>query len=75
MNQPMKPQVGRQPRRRRAKRLRETMVITVGTGEAVMEMQPFEIGPVNVVSYSPWQPQEQPAPESGTSPDDGADAA
>lgn len=37
-------------------RLRQTMVITVGTGELVMDTQPPEIGPVKVVSYSQLQP-------------------
>ena len=61
MLQQFQPQPERQPRRRRRQmRLRVTMVITVGTGEPVMDTQPPEIGPVNVVSYSLLQPQEQP---------------
>ena len=47
-----------QRRRRRVKRLRVTMVMTVGTGDWVMDTQPPEIGPVKVVSYS-RQPQAQ----------------
>ena len=62
MRYPFHPQLERHPPRRlRHRRLRATMVMTVGMGEAVMLMQPPEIGPVNVVSYSLLpQPQEQP---------------
>ena len=68
MRYPFHPQPGRQPPRRlRQSRLRVTMVMTVGTGDAVMLMQPPEIGPVNVVSYSLWHPQAQPEPVTSSS--------
>ena len=68
MRYPFHPQPGRPPPRRlRHRRLRVTMVMTVGTGDAVMLIQPFEIGPVNVVSYSLWHPQPQAQPDPVTS--------